>query len=175
MQQLKAVLTGGPSSGKTTLINQLNLSGIRCFEEVSREIISMAQSKGGDIPFISHPLAFSEALFERRLQDYFTPSGDRTHLFDRGIHDVVAYLNRIGKEIPCGMQEDCIKYTYEKVFVLPPWEAIFEKDKERIEDFEESVILHKALVDTYEDFGMTCIEVPKLSIEERKAFIVKHL
>ena len=84
-------------------------------------------------------------------------------------------MNRIGKEIPCGMQEDCIKYTYEKVFVLPPWEAIFEKDKERIEDFEESVILHKALVDTYEDFGMTCIEVPKLSIEERKAFIVKHL
>lgn len=175
MPQLKAVLTGGPSSGKTTLINQLNISGIRCFEEVSRGVISMAQSKGINNPFLSQPLGFSEALFERRLEDYFTPSGNRVHLFDRGIHDVVAYLNRIGKEIPCGMQEDCIKHTYEKVFVLPPWEAIFEKDNERIENFEESVILYKALVDTYEDFGMTCIEVPKLSIEERKVFIVNHL
>ena len=35
----RIVISGGPSSGKTTLINELKKLGHNCFDEVSREII----------------------------------------------------------------------------------------------------------------------------------------
>ncbi len=97
------------------------------------------------------------------------------HVYDRGIHDVVAYLNAIGDEVPCGMLNDCSTYCYDAVFVFPPWEAIFTQDAERMEVFEEAIHFHKALLETYTHFGMQCIEVPKSSIEERFRFILDYL
>ena len=175
LEHKRIVLTGGPSSGKTTLLNHIQHPDLYCFAEVSRDVISDAQGKGVEQPFLDNPLAFSEALFERRLHDYFEDKKNINHVYDRGIHDVVAYLNAIGDDVPCGMLEDCSNYVYDTVFVFPPWEAIYTQDAERIEVFEQAEHFHKALVDTYTNFGMQCIEVPKASIEERLSFITEQL
>ncbi len=175
LEHKRIVLTGGPSSGKTSLLNHIQHPDIHCFEEVSRGVISKALAKGTTQPFLDNPLGFSEALFERRLHDYFEDKKNKMHVYDRGIHDVVAYLNAIGDEVPCGMLNDCSTYCYDAVFVFPPWEAIFTQDAERMEVFEEAIHFHKALLETYTHFGMQCIEVPKSSIEERFHFILDHL
>ena len=175
LEHKRIVLTGGPSSGKTSLLNHIQHPDIHCFEEVSRGVISKALAKGTTQPFLDNPLGFSEALFERRLHDYFEDKKNKMHVYDRGIHDVVAYLNAIGDEVPCGMLNDCSTYCYDAVFVFPPWEAIFTQDAERMEVFEEAIHFHKALSETYTYFGMQCIEVPKSSIEERLSFITDHL
>ncbi|MGB0274266.1 MAG: AAA family ATPase [Flavobacteriaceae bacterium] len=171
----KVVLTGAPSSGKTTLLNSVNHAEISCYSEVSRAVISAAQAKGIHRPFLENPLAFSETLFENRLHDYFTESTLPVQLYDRGIHDVVAYLHELGYDIPCGMEEDCTNFTYDKVFVFPPWEAIFEQDTQRMEDFNESEKNHLALIETYANYGMECIEVPRVSVPKRLAFILENL
>ena len=175
LEHKRIVLTGGPSSGKTSLLNHIQHPDIHCFEEVSRGVISKALAKGVTQPFLNNPLGFSEALFERRLHDYFEDKKNKIHVYDRGIHDVLAYLNAIGDEVPCGMLNDCSTYCYDAVFVFPPWEAIFRQDAERMEVFEEAIHFHKALSETYTHFGMQCIEVPKSSIEERLSFITDHL
>ena len=175
LEYKRIVLTGGPSSGKTSLLNHIEHPSIHCFEEVSRQIISKAQAKGVTQPFLDNPLGFSETLFEHRLRDYFEGKKNKIHVYDRGIHDVVAYLHAIGDDAPCSMLDDCNKYSYDKVFMFPPWQAIFTQDAERIEIFEEAVNFHKVLVETYTHFGMQCIEVPKLSIEERLHFITDHI
>ena len=175
LEHKRIVLTGGPSSGKTSLLNHIQHPDIHCFEEVSRGVISKALAKGTTQPFLDNPLGFSEALFERRLHDYFEDKKNNIHVYDRGIHDVVAYLNAIGNEVPCGMLNDCSTYCYDAVFVFPPWEAIFTQDAERMEVFEEAIHFHKALLETYTHFGMQCIEVPKSSIEERFRFILDYL
>ena len=175
LEHKRIVLTGGPSSGKTSLLNHIQHPDIHCFEEVSRGVISKALAKGVTQPFLNNPLGFSEALFERRLHDYFEDKKNKIHVYDRGIHDVLAYLNAIGDEVPCGMLNDCSTYCYDTVFVFPPWEAIFRQDAERMEVFEEAIHFHKALSETYTHFGMQCIEVPKSSIEERLSFITDHL
>jgi predicted ATPase len=171
----KIVLTGAPSTGKTSLMQRLSHPEVTCFEEVSRTLIATAQKEGVQNPFVSKPMAFSEALFDQRLKDYFSERKTRIHLYDRGIHDVVAYLNQIGEKIPDTMLKNCSKYTYDIAFVLPPWEAIYTKDSERLESFEEAVKLHQALISTYKAFGMKCIEIPKGSLEVREAFILTHL
>ena len=175
LEHKRIVLIGGPSSGKTSLLNHIQHPDIHCFEEVSRGVISKALAKGTTQPFLDNPLGFSEALFERRLHDYFEDKKNKMHVYDRGIHDVLAYLNAIGDEVPCGMLNDCSTYCYDAVFVFPPWEAIFTQDTERMEVFEEAVNFHKALLETYTHFGMQCIEVPKSSIEERFRFILDYL
>lgn len=175
LEHKRIVLTGGPSSGKTSLLHHIQHPDTHCFEEVSRDVISEALAKGVTQPFLENPLGFSEALFERRLHDYFEGKKNNMHVYDRGIHDVVAYLNAIGDEVPCGMLDDCSTYCYDIVFLFPPWEAIFTQDAERMEVFEEAIHFHKALLETYTHFGMQCIEVPKSSIEERLRFITDHL
>ena len=174
-EKQKVVLTGAPSSGKTTLLNSVNHPEISCYSEVSRAVISSAQANGVHRPFLENPLAFSEAIFENRLHDYFKASNTPVQLYDRGIHDVVAYLYELGDDVPCGMEEDCKNFTYDKVFIFPPWEAIFEQDEQREEDFNEAKKLHIALVETYTTFGMKCIEVPLVSVAQRLAFILKNL
>ncbi len=175
LEPKKIVVTGAPSTGKTSLIQRLFHTDLTCFEEGSRSIIAAALKNGVENPFLDHPLAFSEALFAHRLNDYFAPKQTSIHLYDRGIHDVVAYLLHIGVEVPCGMLEDCHTFKYDTVFVLPPWEAIYTKDDERLESFEEAQKLHVTLQNTYATFGMNCIEIPKGGLAEREAFIIAHL
>jgi predicted ATPase len=40
LEHKRIVFTGGPSSGKTSVLNNIQLPHIHCFEEVSRKLIS---------------------------------------------------------------------------------------------------------------------------------------
>ena len=58
----RIVISGGPSSGKTTIINELKRAGHYCFDEVSRELILEAQKKGIAQPFLTDPEQFNNCL-----------------------------------------------------------------------------------------------------------------
>ena len=64
------VLIGGPSSGKTTLIEALKAKGHTCYPEISREVIREAQEQGIEQLFLEKPLLFSELLLEGRKKQY---------------------------------------------------------------------------------------------------------
>ena len=174
-EKQKVVFTGAPSSGKTTLLNAVNHPEISCYHEVSRSFIAIEQANGAQLPFKENPLAFSEALFENRIHDYFKQSNTPIQIYDRGIHDVVAYLHELGDEVPCGMDADCANFSYDKVFIFPPWKDIFKQDSQRTENFDESQKLHHALMETYSKYGMECIEVPRVSVTKRLTFILDCL
>ena len=95
----KIVISGGPGSGKTTLINLLRDRGYTCFSEFSRVLINSAQKKGEMNIFKSQPDFFSEEVWKGRKQQYKKSQlseGKNQNsfiLFDRGLHDVVAYLD----------------------------------------------------------------------------------
>ena len=52
----KIVISGGPGSGKTTLVNLLRVKGYECIDEFSRTIIKRAQKQGENNFFKSQPL-----------------------------------------------------------------------------------------------------------------------
>jgi len=58
------VITGGPGSGKTTLVKELEAKGFACLHEISRQIILEAQQQGIDQLFLEDPLLFSRKLLE---------------------------------------------------------------------------------------------------------------
>lgn len=174
-QQKRYVLTGSPGSGKTTLLQALQSELITCFEEVFRVLFLQAKDRGVDSPFQDEPLALSEKIIKGRVADFHAAAVSKIHLYDRGIHDAIAYLDRIQVEVPKHFIEIGQSHIYDKVFILPPWQEIFANDQERIEKFEETEAIHNELIRTYTAYGMPPIVVPKLSVEKRVSFLNDHI
>ena len=53
---MKIVITGGPGTGKTSIINKLESLGHHVFHESSREIIRKYKKLGHDQLFLSNPI-----------------------------------------------------------------------------------------------------------------------
>ena len=174
-QHKRYVLTGSPGSGKTTLLQAIQSEYITCFEEVFRVLFLQAKDRGVDSPFQDEPIALSEEIIKWRVADFNAAAVSKIHLYDRGIHDAIAYLDGIEVEVPKQFIEIGKSHIYDKVFILPPWQDIFANDQERIENFNESEAIHNELVSTYTAYGMTPIVVPKLPVEKRVFFINEHI
>ena len=63
----KILITGGPSTGKTILVNELEKLGFKCFKEISREITKEWKKKGIDQFFLTDPIAFSKILYKLHI------------------------------------------------------------------------------------------------------------
>ncbi len=177
---LKIVISGGPGSGKTTIIEMLKKKGYVCYEEFSRMIIQEGKQKGLENYFFSEPEAFSEVLFQGRKK-HFEEAHQKVKIknnpfifFDRGIHDTYAYLNAVNQGNSF-WKERVMAYRYDVVFLLPPWENIYVQDEERMESFKEAALFYSYIESVYKESKTKIIEVPKASPEERTTFIEKHL
>jgi len=173
----KIIITGGPSTGKTSIINYLELLGEKCYHEISREITLTAQKQGIEQLFIEDPTLFSTKLLEGRSDQFIQAEKDTaTNVFiDRGIPDILAYMNYINQDNPPVFIEACKKYRYNYVFLLPPWKDIHITDNERYESFEQAVEIYKCLKDIYTQFGYKCIEVPFGNVKDRSTFILQSV
>lgn len=171
------VIIGGPGTGKTTIIEGLQLQGYCCYPEISRQVTLEARKQGIEQLFLEKPLLFSELLLEGRINQHINALQEsQKHVFlDRGIPDVLAYMHYIGDSYPVHFDAACKTYTYSKIFILPPWEAIYESDEARYENFEQATLIHDHLVETYQNYGYELIEVPKASLADRIKFILGSL
>ncbi len=173
----KVVITGGPGTGKSSVINALAAKGYCCLEEVSRHITLESKSKGIDQLFLKDPLLFSKLLLEGR-QKQFKKAAAITSNFvflDRGIPDIIAYMDYIGNSYPQYFTDACINAKYDVVFILKPWKAIYTEDNERYETFEQALQIHDNLVNTYKNYNYKLIDVPFNTVENRMLFILNAL
>lgn len=177
MSSKKIVIAGGPSTGKTSVIKAIEGKGFACFHEISREITLQARKEGIEQLFLTDPLLFSKRILEGRVHQFkaATKHADAIVFLDRGLHDVLAYLECFNTTYPSEFTKVCKQYTYDKIFLLPPWKEIHTSDSERYENFEEALKIHDCLEKTYTDFGYEVIEVPKVSIAQRVEFILNSL
>ncbi len=173
----RILLIGGPSTGKTTLLNHLQSLGYPCLEEISRDVIKNAQKQGVDQLFLENPLLFSQLLRDARIEQWKKAGGyANEHVFiDRGIPDTVAYMEYIGQEYPDAFREACKTFRYDVIFILPTWKEIHVTDGERYESFEEAQRIQQYLLKTYKNYGYDPIEIPTGNIEERSDFIVNAI
>ena len=173
----KIVITGGPGTGKTTLVNKLIEFGIPCLPEISREITLKAKEENIEQLFLEQPLLFSKQLVEGRLLQFEEASNIENDcvFIDRGLPDVIAYMDFIGDTYPVEFTEICEKHRYDMVFMLPPWESIYISDDARYENYEQAKQISNHLWLTYQRFGYAPITVPEASPEERLQFILNTL
>ena len=171
------VIIGGPGTGKTTIIEGLLAKGFCCYPEISREVTLEAKKQGIEQLFLENPLLFSELLLEGRKKQFYNTQKEPHNIvfLDRGIPDVLAYMHYIGDSYPAFFDLACREHIYTKIFLLPPWEEIYESDNERYENFEQATLIYNHLTETYQKYGYHLIEVPKGTVEERISFILNQL
>lgn len=177
MKSRKIVITGGPGTGKSSIIHKLENKGETCLHEISRQVTLEAQKEGITQLFLEKPLLFSEKLLEGRLNQFKEASNfEADHIFiDRGLPDVVAYMDFFETNYPEVFNITCEINRYDLIFILPPWKEIYTSDNERYESYEESLKISSYLYSTYRRYGYDPIEVPKLSVKERTDFILNKI
>jgi predicted ATPase len=173
----RIVITGGPGTGKSSIINELIKRGYTCLEEISRQVTSEAKKEGIDQLFLTNPILFSERLLLGRQQQY----EDGLKLtsafvfFDRGVPDILAYMDFIDDDYPKYFIDVCKKCVYDYVFILKPWQDIYTSDSERYEDFNQAVEIHGHLLNTYQKFDYNLLDVPFDTVENRTDYILETL
>lgn len=184
MSLQRIVITGAPGTGKTVVIKELENLGYHCYHEIIRSMTAEAKKVettqkqvSNPLVFVNDPLAFNKALLDGRTAHFLDSQSLKVPLcfFDRGIPDVLAYMDFFKQDYPDTFKIVGNKHRYDKVFILPPWKSIYISDNERMESFEEAEELHNYLFNTYQYFGYTPIVVPKTSIALRTEFILENL
>tara|TARA_B100001057_G_scaffold417904_1_gene436858 strand:+ start:59 stop:601 length:543 start_codon:yes stop_codon:yes gene_type:complete len=172
----RIVLAGGPSTGKTSVINELKKKGFYCFEEAAREIFNEFKLKG--LEFKTGPIEISKNIFNKRKLDFEAADQieckDNLVFFDRGIHEVTAYLRSI-RNSSNYWDKLPLEYKYDLIFLFEPWKEIYKKDDNRIEEFSDAEKISPFIISIYEQSGINMIKVPNLSVEERVRFILDKI
>jgi predicted ATPase len=169
------VLTGGPGSGKSTLIDALQQAGFSRSIEAGRSIIQDQVSIGGHaVPWNNRAL-FAELMLVWEMRSYHMAEQLTGPIFfDRGVPDVLGYLRLSNLPVPAYFEKAAQTFRYHRrVFIAPPWPEIFQPDRERKQDFEEAVRTYEALAATYQALQYELVELPRVPIAERVRFVLQ--
>ncbi|EGP54492.1 AAA family ATPase [Rhizobium pusense] len=171
------VVTGGPGSGKSSLIDAMAQRGFRTMPEAGRAIIRDQIRIGGKaLPWADRAL-FAELMLGWELRSYQEAlASDALVLMDRGMPDVVGYLTLCGLPVPAHFETAAKTYPYNKrVFLAPYWDAIFTQDTERKQDRQEAEATGMVMAETYGRLGYQIVELPLVGIEQRADFVAENL
>ncbi|CAN7482779.1 AAA family ATPase [Mesorhizobium sp. LjRoot246] len=168
------VLTGGPGSGKTTLIEALRRAGFAASVEAGRGIIRDQSVIGGPaLPWHNRAL-FAELMLSWEMRSYQVAREQtgRPVFFDRGVPDTLGYLRLSGLPVP-EHADAARRFRYNRrVFVAPLWPEIFAQDEERKQTLDEAERTYHALVGVYTELGYELVPLPLAPVEERLRFIL---
>ena len=162
------VISGGPSVGKTSVIEELKNRGHNIIEEAARKVASEdSRFLRKSVLEIDRRL-FQEAIFE--MQKILFKVGDELFFSDRGFGDTLGYYPVIGYEAPNYMVEHTKKNVPDYVFILDPLPEF------EVEDFRNDIgnqeELQKSFYDVYRGLGCDPIKVQVMSINDRVDFIL---
>ena len=168
------VITGAPSSGKTTTLKALKKKGYKVFYEWARIYIDREMKKGKTLKDIrKDELQFQRKILKLKVNFEKKLPKDKLVFMERGIPDSTAYMEM------CGMKNDSYlikalkNCNYKKVFLLELLK--YEIDYARTESQEEAILIEELLEKSYSDLGIKVTRVPKMSVEKRVKFILDNL
>lgn len=171
------VVTGGPGSGKTTLIDLLRDHGFATAPEAGRAIIQHQRRIGGTgLPW-RDPVLFAELMLSWDIRSYdWARTRPGPVFFDHAVPCVAGYFTLLGKRVPEHVEAAVAAFRYRPtVFLAPPWPEIYRTDAERDQSPSEARRTHEAMAETYTRYGYDLVELPRSTPQERLRFVLRHV
>lgn len=166
------VLTGGPGSGKTTVLEIIHAKGYAVGDDIARSIIRERKMAG--LSPRPDAQAFAKQILDKEIELY-QKAASFPMFFERGIADAVGSLFGTGALDESASKQLVDSYPYEFVFLFPPWADIYRTDDERDHPFEHAVRVYESIRNWYPRMGYTVTEVPIDTPENRAAFILDNM
>jgi len=168
------VITGGPSSGKTTTVNLLKERGYTTTIEHARHYIDTQRVTGKSVEEIrANQVAFQLGVLTMQIEQENALDPSELVFLDRALPDALAYYRFLDLPVDAALTDALASASYKKVFILDPLPLA--PDYARTEDAAAQQKIHQLLVETYTHLGFPVVHVPKLPPEERVDFILKNL
>lgn len=169
---MKAVLTGGPGTGKSSVCNELNNLGYIIVDEVARSLISKYQEQDqSKLPW-NDKEGFAYTCETTQICNFFNYSNC---FFDRSFVDDIGYRNMANVPIPEYLSNAARDLRFDKIFFFPFWPEIYKKDSVRHESPQQAQALGIFISDAYERAGYEVLWVPKVALEDRVKFIIENI
>lgn len=182
------VITGGPGSGKSTLINMLDKQGYEVCREQAITLIDEMIKEWGIHKFVEwkrdNQLVFNSMILERQLAIESSLENRSYCFFDRGHLDPLAYLNKFQRSTLIDKyfnayhlqtRQGALK-PYHYIFCCEPldhFDARYETG--RTESKQDSHAIGQQLKVVYESFGFQVIHLPSDSVENRLSTIFQTM
>ena len=167
------VITGAPSSGKSTLIDQLADRGFQTVPETGRHCFEREMARGRTTDEIRENMAAMQITIKNmQLEiEHGLPANDVIFL-DGAVPGSLAWSRAFGLN-PNEILLECFHHHYASVFILDP--LPFQEDGARNGDAPIVGYLDEWLARDYSSLGYHVVRVPVLSIQERLAFVLERL
>ena len=193
------LFTGGPGSGKTTLINEFQRQGFSIVPDRARELIRARQLiRGRELIRSNHEQRIPSSnmppktinveqmvgrFFEICLHDYRRYLIKRQQhsiiFFDMGVLEAAATLIQSASSIANMKQTNIMKIIstiqFDAVFLFPPWADIYVQDRERQHSFQHAQNVYQQLCQWYSQLGIQPLTIPKTNVTERVQFVLDNL
>ena len=168
------VISGGPATGKTSLINELEKKGYFVLKEVARRVANF-NFAGKNIKQINMK-DFHKKIFEIQKKEYIEMKESKKQMVfsDRGIGDTLAYFKFYNLSIPSQFFNSLREIKYSRVFILDKLD-FYKKDFLRQENEFEQRKIHELIIETYKELNYPIVFVPLISIKKRADFILDKI
>jgi predicted ATPase len=168
------VITGGPSSGKTTTVNLLSQRGYKTTIEHARHYLDTQRADGRSIEEIrKNQKEFQLGVLEMQIDQEESLTPNDTVFLDRAIPDARAYYRFLDLPEDKRLTDALSKASYKKVFILDRLPLV--PDYARTEDEAAQKRIHELLTEVYRTLPFPIVQVPVLAPEARVDFILKNL
>jgi len=168
------VITGGPSSGKTTTVNLLTKRGYKTTIEHARHYLDTQRADGRTVKEVrDHQTEFQLGVLNMQIEQEASLSPGDIVFLDRAIPDALAYYKFLKLSPDEKLLDALAKVSYKKIFILDNLPLV--KDYARTEDEAAQKKLHELITDVYESLPFPVVHVPTLPPEERVDYILRNL
>ena len=174
----KIIISGGPCSGKTAVIEELNNRGYHVLSETALLLIYKSDKEKSKLYPWTNFEKFNKKMIQLQIQREKKLRGNMVFL-DRSLIDALAYSKIKRKKLPKNFEDKILQSKYDKAFILEMlpkkhWNQT-KNGLPRMQKYSSAVRIHKMIKKVYKDSEISAVKVPFMSIKKRVSFILRQI